>query len=90
MEDLFFQTTSVMSGAVRETRNLEKAEHEWEEEMYALWPQMLRKAVLQDPELLFATKKLTVKEQEAGTPHGMAVLCVAVHTIMGPSSVYLV
>jgi hypothetical protein len=89
MEDFFFQTTSVMSGAVRETRNLEKTEHEWEEEMYALWPQMLRKAVLLDPELLTATKKLTVEEQEAGTPHGMAVLCVAVHTIMGPSSVYI-
>jgi hypothetical protein len=82
MEDFYFRTTSVMSGALRETRNLEKAEHEWREEMYAMWPQMLRNAVRMSPELATAKQPLTKKEQESGAPHGMAVLCVIVHEII--------
>jgi hypothetical protein len=89
MEDFFFKTTSVMSGATRDTRNLEMTQHEWEEEMYALWPLMLRSAVQLDPELLAHKKPLTKKKQELGLPHGIAVLCVVVHEIMGPSSVYI-
>jgi len=89
MEDFFFRTTSVMSGAVRTTRNLEMTEHEWEEEMYALWPQMMRNAVRMNPALATAKKPLTKREQTSGVPHGMAVLCVIVHEIMGPSSVYI-
>jgi hypothetical protein len=89
MEAFFFRTTSVMSGAIRETRNLEKTQHEWQEEMYAVWPQMLRNAVRMDPELAKATKPLKKKKQESGAPHGMAVLCVIVHEIMGPSSIYI-
>jgi hypothetical protein len=78
MEDFYFRTTSVMSGAHRQTRNLEKTEHEWEEEMYAVWPQMLRNAVRMNPELAKAKKPLTKGEQESGAPHGMAVLpCVS-------------
>jgi hypothetical protein len=89
MEDFFFRTTSVMSGALRQTRNLEKTEHEWQEEMYAVWPQMLRKAVRMNPQLAQAKQPLKKKEQESGAPHGMAVLCVIVHEIMGPSSVHI-
>lgn len=89
MEDFFFRTTSVMSGALRTTRNVEKTKHEWEEEMYAVWPQMLRNAVRMNPELAEAKIPLTKKEQESGVPHGMAVLCVVMHEIMGPSSVYI-
>jgi hypothetical protein len=89
MENFFFRTTSVMSGALRETRNLEKTEHEWEEEMYAVWPQMLRNAVRDNPELATAKKPLTKKEKESGVPHGMAVLCVVVHELMGPSFVHI-
>ncbi len=86
MKDFFFRTTSVMSGAHRKTRNLEKTQHEWEEEMYAVWPQMLRNAVRMDPELAKTRKPLKKKEQQDNAPHGMAVLCVIVHEIMGPSS----
>jgi hypothetical protein len=89
MEDFYFRTTSVMSGAQRQTRNLEKAQHEWEEEMYAVWPQMLRNAVRIDPQLAKAKQPLTKKEQQSGDPHGMAVLCVIVHEIMGPSPVHI-
>jgi hypothetical protein len=89
LEAFFFRTTSVMSGAHRLTRNVEKSHHEWEEEMYAVWPQMLRNAVRENPELAEAKQPLSKKEQEAGVPHGMAVLCVVVHEIMGPSSVYI-
>jgi hypothetical protein len=89
MENFFFRTTSVMSGALRETRNLEKTEHEWEEEMYAVWPQMLRNAVRDNPELATAKKPLTKKEKESGVPHGMAVLCVVVHELMGPLFVHI-
>ena len=89
MEDFFFRTTSVMSGAFRQTRNLEKTEHEWEEEMYAVWPQMVRNAVRVNPELAKAKQPLTKKEQSSEAPHGMAVLCVIVHEIMGPSSVHI-
>ena len=89
MEAFFFRTTSVMSGAHRETRNLEKPQHEWEEEMYALWPQMLRNAVRLNPALATAKKPMTKKEQEQGAPNRMAVLCVVVHEILGPSSVYI-
>jgi hypothetical protein len=89
MEKFFFRTTSVMSGATRQTRNLEMSQHEWEGEMYALWPQMLRIAVAENPELAEAKKPLTKKEQKSGAPHGMAVLCVIVHEIMGSSSVYI-
>jgi hypothetical protein len=79
-----------MSGALRKTRNLEKAQHEWEEEMYAVWPQMLRNAVRMNPDLAKAKQTLTRKEQESGAPHGMTVLCVVVYEIMGPSSVYII
>jgi hypothetical protein len=89
MRDFFFVTTSVMSGAVRTTRNLEKSEHEWEEEMYAIWPSMLRKAVGLNPELIKSKKSLTAKKKAAGTPHGMVVLCVVVHKLIGPSSVHI-
>ena len=89
MEDFYFRTTSVMSGAHRQTRNLEKAQHEWEEEMYAVWPQMLRNAVRIDPQLAKAKQPLTKKEQQSGDPHGMAVLRVIVHEIMGPSPVHI-
>ena len=85
MEAFYFRTTSVMSGALRQTRNLEKTEHEWAEEMYAMWPQMLRNAVRMNPELAKAKEPLTKKAQESGVPHGMAVLCVVVHEMMGPS-----
>ena len=60
-----------MSGAHLQTRNLEKAEHEWEEEMYAVWPQFLRYAVKMNPALAEAKKPLTQKEHESGTPHGV-------------------
>jgi hypothetical protein len=89
MRDFFFATTSVMSGAVRTTRNLEKSEHEWEEEMYAIWPSMLRKAVEMNPELVKSKKSLTAKKKAEGTPHGMVVLCVVVHKLIGPSSVHI-
>ena len=89
MKDFFFRTTSVMSGALRQTRNLEKSQHEWEEEMYSVWPQMLRNAVRKNPELAKANIPRTKKERESGTPHGMAVMCVIVHVIMGPLSVYI-
>ena len=89
MEMFYFKTTSVMSGAYRTTRNLEKTEHEWKEEMYAVWPQMLRNAVRINPALARAKQSLTKKEQNLGAPHGMAVLCVIVHDIMGPSYAYI-
>jgi hypothetical protein len=89
MEAFFFKTTSVMSGAFRTTRNLEKTEHEWAEEMYAVWPTMLRNAVRMNPELAKAKQPSTKKKQTSGAPHGMAVLCVIVHERMGPSSVYI-
>jgi hypothetical protein len=88
MKAFYFKTTSVMSGAHRTTRNLENTEHAWEEELYALWPQMLRNAVRMNPELATAKQPLTKKEKESGAPHGMAVLCVIVHELMGPSSIY--
>jgi len=89
MADFFFVTTSVMSGAVRTTRNLEKSEHEWEAEMYAMWPSMLRKAVKLNPKLVKSKKSLTAKEKKGGKPHGMVVLCVVVHKLIGPSSVHI-
>jgi hypothetical protein len=89
LEDFFFRTTSIMSGAVTTTRNLEKTEHEWDEELYALWPQMLRNATRINPQLAEEKQPLTKKEKELGDPHGVTVLCVAVHEIMGPSSVYI-
>jgi hypothetical protein len=76
MEAFFFRSTSVMSGATRETRNVENSKHEWAEDMYALWPQMLRDAVRTNPELAKAKKPLTKKEQESGVPHGMESLCM--------------
>jgi hypothetical protein len=82
METFFFRTTSVMSGAHRETRNLEKPQHEWEEEMYAVWPQMLRNAVRSIPELAEAKQPMTKKEQEQGAPYGMAHLFTSPGLIM--------
>jgi hypothetical protein len=50
---------------------------------------MLRSAVRQNPVLATTRKPLTKQDQESGAPHGMAVLCVVLHEIMGPSSVYI-
>ena len=48
----FIDTTHVLSGAARETRNLEMSLHEWEEELYALYPTYLRRVAYADPSLL--------------------------------------
>ena len=48
----FIDTTHVLSGAARETRNLEMSLHQWEEELYALYPTYLRRVAYANPSVL--------------------------------------
>ena len=48
----FVDTTHVLSGAERTTRNLDMRLHEWEHELYAMYPTYLRRVAHSNPDLL--------------------------------------
>lgn len=53
----FVDTTHILSGAERNTRNLEQQEWEWAVELYELYPTYLRRVAQQYPHLLKASEK---------------------------------
>lgn len=52
LKKFFENTTAVLSGASRLTRNLEMKQHEWADELFSLYPTYLRKLAFDNPNAL--------------------------------------